>query len=516
MYRLWAATGQTALENAKICLLNATSTGCEILKNLVLPGIGSVTVVDHTTVNDTDIRANFFLEPSNINHSKAESAAALLKELNEDASVSFENKCASDLIRTQPEFFDQFSMVIATNLVEQDVLALGDICDKTKKTLVTVHCKGLFGLFRIQAPEHAVVETHPENVIDLRLGCPFKELLAYVDTIDLDSLDQTDHGHVPFVVVLLKYVNVWKEQHNGQTPQTYGERNELKNLIKSGMRKSDEENFEEAVANVWRLSSTSTVDSSVREILEDPAAQNLESNSDSFWIITRAIKDFVDNEGEGQLPLSGKLPDMKSDTENYIDLQNVFRQKAMADLAAVKERVERLLEQLKMPIDSIPDGVIEGYCKNAATIKVIRYRTLRDEYVTPSTDNLVSWLRADENIIFYILFRAAEKFAAKHNRYPGAAGGSKEEDIDLLTEQAVEVLKDLGVSEGSHLLGSEFVQRCIKNYVQSADREMANMAALMGGLIAQEAIKLITRQYVPINNTCIFNGIASTSNIYAL
>ena len=35
---LWATTGQTALENSKICLLNATATGCEILKNLVLPG----------------------------------------------------------------------------------------------------------------------------------------------------------------------------------------------------------------------------------------------------------------------------------------------------------------------------------------------------------------------------------------------------------------------------------------------------------------------------------------------
>lgn len=36
--RLWAATGQQALEHANICLLNANSTGCEIIKNLVLPG----------------------------------------------------------------------------------------------------------------------------------------------------------------------------------------------------------------------------------------------------------------------------------------------------------------------------------------------------------------------------------------------------------------------------------------------------------------------------------------------
>lgn len=52
--------------------------------------------------------------------------------------------------------------------------------------------------------------------------------------------------------------------------------------------------------------------------------------------------------------------------------------------------------------------------------------------------------------------------------------------------------------------------------VRFADHEVANMAALLGGLVAQEAIKIITRQYTPINNTCIFNGIASTSNVYEL
>jgi molybdopterin/thiamine biosynthesis adenylyltransferase len=37
--RLWGEEGQTRLENAKVCLLRATATGCEALKNLVLPGI---------------------------------------------------------------------------------------------------------------------------------------------------------------------------------------------------------------------------------------------------------------------------------------------------------------------------------------------------------------------------------------------------------------------------------------------------------------------------------------------
>ena len=37
-HRLWGNHGQEALESAKICLINASATGTEILKNLVLPG----------------------------------------------------------------------------------------------------------------------------------------------------------------------------------------------------------------------------------------------------------------------------------------------------------------------------------------------------------------------------------------------------------------------------------------------------------------------------------------------
>ena len=44
-YRIWGDQGQAALEKASICFLNCGPTGTEALKNLVLGGIGSATVV---------------------------------------------------------------------------------------------------------------------------------------------------------------------------------------------------------------------------------------------------------------------------------------------------------------------------------------------------------------------------------------------------------------------------------------------------------------------------------------
>lgn len=57
--RIWGEQGQTALEIASVCLLNCGPTGSETLKNLVLGGIGSITVVDGSKVELGDLGNNF-------------------------------------------------------------------------------------------------------------------------------------------------------------------------------------------------------------------------------------------------------------------------------------------------------------------------------------------------------------------------------------------------------------------------------------------------------------------------
>lgn len=54
-FRLWGDHGQSALETSHICLINATGLGTEILKSLVLPGIGAFTIVDGHKVSEEDV-----------------------------------------------------------------------------------------------------------------------------------------------------------------------------------------------------------------------------------------------------------------------------------------------------------------------------------------------------------------------------------------------------------------------------------------------------------------------------
>ena len=64
--RLWGDHGQNSLEKSKVCLIGATATATEILKSLVLPGVGRFTIVDGKKVTAEDIGNNFFLEKGKI------------------------------------------------------------------------------------------------------------------------------------------------------------------------------------------------------------------------------------------------------------------------------------------------------------------------------------------------------------------------------------------------------------------------------------------------------------------
>ena len=88
--RLWAASGQAALENAEVLLLNSGSgaVGVETLKNLILPGVGSFTIVDETNVSELDLGVNFFLEESSLGRWRAEETRKFLQELNPEVKIN--------------------------------------------------------------------------------------------------------------------------------------------------------------------------------------------------------------------------------------------------------------------------------------------------------------------------------------------------------------------------------------------------------------------------------------------
>lgn len=60
-----------------------------------------------------------------------------------------------------------------------------------------------------------------------------------------------------------------------------------------------------------------------------------------------------------------------------------------------------------------------------------------------------------------------------------------------------------------------FPWRCVSR-ARYGNSNIHNVAAVLGGVASQEAVKLITKQYIPMNNTFVFNGINGASATHQL
>ncbi|GFS05946.1 NEDD8-activating enzyme E1 regulatory subunit [Elysia marginata] len=351
--RLWGDHGQSALETARVCLINASATGTEILKNLILPGIGSFTILDGNKVEGEDVGNNFFLTVDSIGKSRAQVATELLSELNEDVSGDFLEENVDDLLQKNPAFFTSFTTVIATQLPERTLLDLGRVLWTANIPLLVCRCYGFIGYLRVVIKEHTIIESHPDNFHeDLRLDYPFQGLKDYCDSLNLDTMEKKAHSHTPWLVLLYKYLQIWEEQHGGKMPKNYKEKMAFKDLIKGGVRKNEhgvpeeEENFDEAVKSVNSSLHATGIPSDIKALFEDPSCLKLNSESKNFWVMVRALKEFTETDGNGFLPLRGSIPDMTADSERYIQLQTVYREQAELDSVAVAGHVHALLHNI--------------------------------------------------------------------------------------------------------------------------------------------------------------------------
>lgn len=403
------------------------------------------------------------------------------------------------IIANNPEFFKNFSVVVSCGLNEKSTIKLSNLLWDLDIPYMSCKSVGFLSSGRIQVKEYCVIETHPDNKHqDLRLEEPFETLKEHVQNIQLGP-------KVPWLIILYKHLEAFKAKH-GKEPTSYKEKSELRDLIRSSMT-ADEENFEEAIKSVNSSFGGGKVNSSIQEILNDDCCINLNKNSSPFWIMARALKDFVEKDGKGYLPLPGSLPDMTADTALYINLQNIYRAKAMNDASSVFLRVQELLKELNKSSDWISEKDVLLFCREAAYVAVTRGSKIADEYEKGSkTSTIAEELENPDSLMgHYVVLRAMERFQTEHGYTPGEV--KIETDTARIKNQAGRLLNDWGIS--TQLNDDLFHEIC-----RYGGAEIHSISAFFGGCCAHEVIKVITRQYKPFDNTIIYDGIKSQTVTY--
>jgi len=150
--------------------------------------------------------------------------------------------------------------------------------------VVSVHSAGFCSYFQFSLPgPFSIVDTHPEvdKTTDLRLLQPWPELSAFAKDMvkDIDNLDDHDHGHLPYVVILLHFLERWRELHDGKNPITYKEKLDFARFVEGGSRTNNteggEENFQEAVDAINKNVKVTELEAGLREVFDHQATSEV-------------------------------------------------------------------------------------------------------------------------------------------------------------------------------------------------------------------------------------------------
>ena len=261
-----------------------------------------------------------------------------------------------------------------------------------------------------------------------------------------------------------------------------------------------------------------------------------------FELLVAALQQFIAMNGVG--PLNGTIPDLTSTTELFLQIQEVYQRRAVIDRARMKGIVENICTSLRgtnpsVELPDISDELIDRFCKNIYNLIRLSTNTISEERTTPNRGTIKEAIMdtyedpKQTPILWYLALKAADKFHSKTSRYPGQ--GEDGNSLDNIGRDAESVWLELQTlaATGDEDNGDDAMMEedggwsppslkslLSKDHALEITRvgacEIHNIAALIGGIASQEIVKIITKQYIPMNNTYIYNGIAGVGATYEL
>lgn len=511
--RLWGADGQAALGNTCVILVNASAVGTETLKNLVLPGVGAFQVVSEGVTSAQHTNSNFFItHDPNSPSTMAEVACKLLQELNPDVSgshLSVDSLTDVDYNTLLQSTGKQKVLVVASDVEPQVLDKIAEATFEMGVPLIVTYSYGLIGTVRLQSGPLPILQPKPRSSRpDLRLDCPFPALQALADSIQWNQLESHEHSHVPYPLILLNVAKEYKAS-KGSMPSNFAEKQDFQNMIKSMSRDFNmEENFGQAYKHAYLAYSPLQLDLDHLGSIRDTS----KTCYPELYKLLVGLEQFVSKNGVA--PLSGIIPDMVSSTKSYLQLQTCYQEQAQLDWKEMRVFVDA----------SVPDEKLVIFIQNVHHIELLQVRSLADTAsgLNPDLiDNLrMSLMEAEEApeqcpLIWYLGLEGCHLFHRNNGRYPGT-NEDYASDVPLLQDCISQVAAQVAVSDNETIQNVFKDGRVAAELVRYANAEIHNIASVLGGVASQEAVKVITGQYIPINNTYVYNGIVSSGAVYQM
>ncbi|KAI9334434.1 hypothetical protein BDR26DRAFT_805380 [Obelidium mucronatum] len=124
--RLWGLEAQTKMRTSRILVAGICGLSNEICKNIVLAGIGRVTLLDSHIVVERDLGAQFFLTVEDIGKNIADAVAPRIRNLNPRVNLEVMHENVESV---SDSFFADFDLVLVAGKVHFDSLVrINNVC----------------------------------------------------------------------------------------------------------------------------------------------------------------------------------------------------------------------------------------------------------------------------------------------------------------------------------------------------------------------------------------------------
>lgn len=172
----------------------------------------------------------------------------------------------------------------------------------------------------------------------------------------------------------------------------------------------------------------------------------------------------------------------------------------MADADSVYRHVQQHLQDLNLSSEFISEKAVRLFCRESAHLSVIRGSKVADEYGEGYVAKEVASSIEDPTSLVanYVVLRAMERFQTEFGYLPGEC--EVEADTARIKALVGRLLHDWGIS-------APVTDELAHEICRYGGSEIHSVSAFMGGCVAHEAIKLITKQYKPMSNTFIYDAI---------
>lgn len=197
---------QARMRSAKVLLINLGALGTEVAKNVVLSGIGSLTILDEHEIVDEDLRTQFFISKEEVGQKRLEAAKPRIQDMNPRVDLRTD---VDNFKRKSESYFEEFDLIIGTDLSREEIRTINAISRKYNIPLYIAGLHGIFGYIFVDLIEFNAIEEKEKSSVATSLGVISQnrevvEVTDYVDDEKSKAFEKviTKHIYQPFEISL--------------------------------------------------------------------------------------------------------------------------------------------------------------------------------------------------------------------------------------------------------------------------------------------------------------------------